>query len=204
MGEVSPDATPGRIGAATIGCAGIIGCGGMTGGSCWRRRGAGCGGMTGGAGTGGGIAANTGCGGIIGWGGIIGGWCGCIIGRLKISGLICPGGVIMGVPPAVVSELSRVGGICLGTSNPRNFKLINLQAILNSIRVIFPSASVSARPLKSQTKINYLLSISGQGESDMAERGREEEPLIIFLTISGLGRAVATAIAGRSREPVPR
>lgn len=173
MGEVSPDATPGRIGAATIGCAGIIGCGGMTGGSCWRRRGAGCGGMTGGAGTGGGIAANTGCGGIIGWGGIIGGWCGCIIGRLKISGLICPGGVIMGVPPAVVSELSRVGGICLGTSNPRNFKLINLQAILNSIRVIFPSASVSARPLKCQTKINLLLSISAK-EKVIWQREKEK------------------------------
>lgn len=53
-------------------------------------------------------------------------------------------------------------------------------------------------------KDKFVVINISQGESDMAERGREEEPLIIFLTISVLGRAVATAIAGRSREPVPR
>lgn len=58
----------------------------------------------------------------------------------------------MGVPPAVVREQSKVGGICLGTSKPRSFRLINLQAMLNSIRVILPSASVSARALEGKAK----------------------------------------------------
>lgn len=58
----------------------------------------------------------------------------------------------MGVPPAVVREHSKVGGICLGTSKPRSFRLINLQAMLNSIRVILPSASVSARALEGNAK----------------------------------------------------
>ena len=82
------------------------------------------------------------------------------MGRLKMSGLIWPGGVMMGVPPAVVREQSKVGGICLGTSNPRSFKLISLQAMLNSISVILPSASVSAKALKNESgriRTNFLI-----------------------------------------------
>lgn len=66
---------------------------------------------------------------------------------------------MMGVPPAVVREQSKVGGICLGTSKPRSFKLMSLQAMLNSIRVILPSASVSARPLEERIRVLELLSV---------------------------------------------
>lgn len=41
----------------------------------------------------------------------------------------------------------RTGGNALGISKPRNFKLISLQAILNSFISIFPSASVSDNAL---------------------------------------------------------
>lgn len=66
----------------------------------------------------------------------------------------------MGVPPVVVREQSKVGGICLGTSKPRSFKLISLQAMLNSIRVILPSASVSAKALENEyrrIRSNFLI-----------------------------------------------
>lgn len=57
-------------------------------------------------------------------------------------------GVRVGVPPTAANEASNVGGNTFGISNPRNFKLINLQAILNSFTFILPSASVSASALK--------------------------------------------------------
>lgn len=57
-------------------------------------------------------------------------------------------GVRVGVPPTAVREATNVGGRVFGISKPRSFKLINLHAILNSPRVIFPSESVSARALK--------------------------------------------------------
>lgn len=46
-----------------------------------------------------------------------------------------------------VNDAIKVGGSAFGTSNPRNFKLINLHAMLNSFMFIFPSESVSANPL---------------------------------------------------------
>ena len=79
------------------------------------------------------------------------GCCG-VTGRLKFSGLIVPVGVRMGVPPAVVSEDKSVGGSILGSSKPRSFKLINLQAMLNSSKVIFPSESVSAIALEEKIR----------------------------------------------------
>lgn len=71
--------------------------------------------------------------------------CGCVMNCLYSSdGLIRPVGVLMGVPTCFRDEIS-VGGSILGTSTFRNFKLISLHAMLNSIKSIFPSASVSAR-----------------------------------------------------------
>lgn len=60
--------------------------------------------------------------------------------------LPAPVGVNVGVVP-VLNEAKRDGGNALGTSIPRNFKFINLHAILNSFMFIFPSESVSAKAL---------------------------------------------------------
>lgn len=43
-----------------------------------------------------------------------------------------PVGVMVGVVPTAISDDNSVGGKAFGTSIPRSFKLINLQAILNS------------------------------------------------------------------------
>lgn len=96
----------------------------------------------------------------------------------------------MGVPPAVVREHSKVGGICLGTSKPRSLRLMSLQAMLNSIRVILPSASVSARPLEERIRELELLSV---------DTGRDG-----LLTKSGPAPMAEAETAGRSREPVLR
>lgn len=63
------------------------------------------------------------------------------------SGLRPDVGVRVGVPPTAVREATSVGGSDLGTSKPRSFRLISLQAMLNSPRVILPSESVSAKAL---------------------------------------------------------
>lgn len=60
--------------------------------------------------------------------------------------LPAPVGVSVGVVP-VLNEANNEGGNALGTSMPRSFKLISLQAILNSLMFIFPSESVSAKAL---------------------------------------------------------
>lgn len=60
-----------------------------------------------------------------------------------------PLGVSVGVPATALNEAIRVGGNALGISIPRNFKLINLHAMLNSSMFIFPSESVSAKALNS-------------------------------------------------------
>lgn len=56
-------------------------------------------------------------------------------------------GVMVGVVPIAVKETNNEGGKTFGTSIPRNFKLINLHAILNSLISILPSESVSAKAL---------------------------------------------------------
>lgn len=55
------------------------------------------------------------------------------------------GGMAGGV--RVFKDAKREGGRPFGTSYPRSFKLISLQAIENSLMSILPSASVSARAL---------------------------------------------------------
>lgn len=105
------------------------------------------------------ICGICGCGGIIG--GIIGcAGCGCtdIVGIgdvvdafvMKLlypsTGLKLPVGVRIGVPTCFKDAI-RVGGNVFGTSTFLSFKLINLHAMLNSIKFIFPSASVSASAL---------------------------------------------------------
>lgn len=72
---------------------------------------------------------------------------------LKLPG---PVGVIVGVVPSVDNEANNVGGKALGTSMPRNFKPINLQAMLNSFIFILPSESVSANALKSKYSTIYI------------------------------------------------
>lgn len=56
------------------------------------------------------------------------------------------GGMAGGV--MILNEAINCGGSTFGTSKPRNFRFINLQAIENSFMSIFPSASVSAKALK--------------------------------------------------------
>lgn len=69
--------------------------------------------------------------------------------------LAAPVGVRMGVDPKAVRDAIIVGGSCFGISNPRNFKLTNLHAILNSLMFILPSRSVSAKDL--QMKVQKVL-----------------------------------------------
>lgn len=68
--------------------------------------------------------------------------------------IICvgKGGIAGGV---LFTEFNRAGGKTVGISKPRNFRLINLHAIENSLMSIFPSASVSAKDLN----INFFLEI---------------------------------------------
>lgn len=56
------------------------------------------------------------------------------------------GGIAAGIGP--LSDAIRFNGSVLGISKPRNFRLINLQAMENSLMSILPSASVSAKALK--------------------------------------------------------
>lgn len=71
---------------------------------------------------------------------------------------LSPVGVRVGVPPTEVNDAINTGGKALGISNPRSFKLMSLQAMLNSIMFIFPSESVSANDLFIEIKyINILL-----------------------------------------------
>lgn len=58
------------------------------------------------------------------------------------------------------------GGNTFGISNPRNFKLINLHAILNSFIFIFPSASVSDNALQ---HIKHCLVTSEQWTLSLAQ-----------------------------------
>lgn len=105
-----------------------------------------------GTGTGAGIGGTT-----IGGAAIATGTAGGTAAAMLLSGsmglieLVEPRGVIVGVGPpmaaASVRELSNVGGKVLGTSKPRSFRLISLQAMLNSLMFIFPSESVSASAL---------------------------------------------------------
>lgn len=82
-----------------------------------------------------------------GWTG--GGWTGGIFvmstGAL-ISAEFGNGGIAGG--ESAFKEAINWGGRTLGTSNPRSFKFINLQAMENSFMSIFPSASVSASALQ--------------------------------------------------------
>lgn len=73
----------------------------------------------------------------LGGSGLGGGWTKVEFGR---------GGIAGGV--WIFNDASNDGGNTAGISNPRNFRLINLQAMENSFMSIFPSASVSAKPLK--------------------------------------------------------
>lgn len=70
---------------------------------------------------------------------------GCCIGALTSAGF-GSGGIAGG--DSAFRDARSCGGRTLGTSNPRSFKLINLQAMENSFISIFPSASVSASALK--------------------------------------------------------
>lgn len=69
---------------------------------------------------------------------------------IMVTGLKLPApvGVNVGVDPKAVKEAIIVGGSCFGISNPRNFKLTNLHAMLNSLMFILPSRSVSASALQ--------------------------------------------------------
>ena len=67
-----------------------------------------------------------------------------------------PVGVSVGVPPTAVSDAKSVGGNDFGISKLRNFKFINLHAMLNSSMFILPSESVSARDLKNTQNLDYL------------------------------------------------
>jgi len=51
------------------------------------------------------------------------------------------------------TEFHKVLGMTLGNSTPLSLRLINLQAIVNSIIFIQPSASVSAKALNNKLKI---------------------------------------------------
>lgn len=64
------------------------------------------------------------------------------------GGMLVGRGGIAGGEACILKEAIKLGGSTLGTSKPRNFRLINLQAIENSFISILPSALVSARPLK--------------------------------------------------------
>lgn len=85
-------------------------------------------------------------------GGATTGTTGATAGTIPLSGskglkeLVEPRGVIKGTSP--VRDDSRLGGRTLGTSMPRNLRLISLQAMLNSLMFILPSESVSARALE--------------------------------------------------------
>lgn len=77
---------------------------------------------------------------------------GTTIGLLTLSiGLMLaklPVGVMVGVVPIAVNEDNSDGGSTFGTSMPRSFRFISLQAMLNSLMSILPSESVSAKALQ--------------------------------------------------------
>lgn len=50
------------------------------------------------------------------------------------------------------TEFHKLLGMTLGNSKPLSLRLINLQAIVNSIMFMRPSASVSAKALKMEYK----------------------------------------------------
>lgn len=108
-------------------------------------------GMVGCGGIGGTIACGkTGCMGIGGRPGGIAWFTGGLTNDFNGSNglkLPAPVGVRVGVPPTADSDAIKTGGRVVGTSNPRNFKLINLHAMLNSSMFILPSESVSASAL---------------------------------------------------------
>lgn len=94
-----------------------------------------------------------------GWFGITGGcWTGgtfvISIGALTNAGF-GRGGIAGG--DSAFKEAKSWGGRTFGTSNPRSFRLISLQAIENSFMSIFPSASVSARALKKENTVKDLI-----------------------------------------------
>jgi len=65
------------------------------------------------------------------------------------------GGTAVAAAEGAFIICNKAGGNVFGSSNPRSFRLINLQAILNSFMFILPSESVSAKPLKTQHTFMY-------------------------------------------------